>query len=543
MKFGRFGLDDAIGVRLAHTLRLPGRTLRKGRILDAEDVAVLRAAGIEGIDGARLDSGEIDEDAAAAAVGTAFAGAGIETLPAAKGRCNLKATSSGVLLVDAERVGAANRVDEALTLATLAPWRAVRAGEVVATVKSIPFAVAASTLATWRAIAAAPGAGPPLRIAPFARRRVALIATASTATSDKLLANTTAVTRARLEALGSTLAFDLRCNHDPESLRTVLAQVVAAGAEIILVAGASVSKDRGDVVPAAIAAAGGEIVHFGMPVEPGNMLLHARLGDVPVINLPGCARSRRTNGFDWLLQRLLAGLPVAAADIMDMGVGGLIHSGDAADDDDGIPPAARAPRVAALVLAAGRSSRMGARNKLLCEVDGQAMVCRAADAALGSRCVQTLVVTGHQAPEVESALGTRSVSLVRNPDHAAGMASSLRCGLRALPRDVDGVMVLLGDMPGITAAHVDRLLAAFDLASPAIVAPERGGRRGNPVLWPARHFGEMMALEGDQGARALLGRYGDNLLTVPIDDDAIFADVDTPADLDAARQGIGAGDA
>lgn len=541
MRFGRFGLDDAIGVRLAHTLRLPGRTLRKGRVLDAEDIAALGAAGFNDVDGARLAADEADEDTAAALAAAAFAGPGIVAQAAAKGRCNLKAAADGVLLVDAERVRAANRIDEALTLATSTPWRAVRAGEVVATVKTIPFAVANATIHAWRAVAASIDTTP-LRIAPFAARRVALIATTSTATTEKLLANTTAVTRARLEALGSALALDLRCPHDAGSLRAALTQVAAAGAEIILIAGASVSKDRGDVVPAAIAAAGGEIVHFGMPVEPGNMLLHARLGDIPVVNLPGCARSRRTNGFDWLLQRLLAGLSVTATDIMDMGIGGLIHSGDADAADEGIPPAARPPRVAALVLAAGRSSRMGARNKLLCEVDGGAMVCRAADAALGSRCVQTLVVTGHQAPEVESALGARPVSLVRNPDYADGMATSLRCGLRALPRDLDGVVVLLGDMPGITASHVDRLLAAFDLAAPAIVAPERGGRRGNPVLWPVRHFGEMMALEGDQGARALLGRYGDNLLTVPIDDDAIFADVDTPADLDAACQGLGAGD-
>jgi molybdenum cofactor cytidylyltransferase len=195
-------------------------------------------------------------------------------------------------------------------------------------------------------------------------------------------------------------------------------------------------------------------------------------------------------------------------------------------------------RIAALVLAAGQSRRMGTRNKLLCPVEGVAMVCRVVDAALASRCCQVTVVTGWQAEQIAAALGARAISLAHNAEHLDGMASSLRRGLAALPADIDGALILLADMPWIDRDHVDRLVAAFDPAAPAILVPERLGRRGNPVLWPRRYFAEMNRLTGDVGARALLVRHADAVRAVPCASDAIFADIDTPAalaQLDAER--------
>jgi molybdenum cofactor cytidylyltransferase len=103
-----------------------------------------------------------------------------------------------------------------------------------------------------------------------------------------------------------------RCAHRRDAVALALRESLAAGCDLLMIAGATVPKDRADTIPSAIVAAGGEIVHFGMPVEPGNMLLLARIGAVPVIILPGCARSRRTNGLDWVLQRMLAGCRWAA---------------------------------------------------------------------------------------------------------------------------------------------------------------------------------------------------------------------------------------
>jgi molybdenum cofactor cytidylyltransferase len=197
-------------------------------------------------------------------------------------------------------------------------------------------------------------------------------------------------------------------------------------------------------------------------------------------------------------------------------------------------------RVAALVLAAGASRRMQGRNKLLCEIGGVTMIERAVRCAVESACSQVVVVTGWQAERVEAALqavpAPKLVTAVRNPQYATGLSSSLRCGLAALPDTLDAALVQLADMPWIEAAHIDRLIDAFDPRRPAIVAPWRDGRRGQPVLWPKDFFPALGALSGDTGARGLLERYAGSVRTVPFDTEAIFQDVDTPDELAQAQK-------
>ena len=191
--------------------------------------------------------------------------------------------------------------------------------------------------------------------------------------------------------------------------------------------------------------------------------------------------------------------------------------------------------VVALVLAAGAAARMGGRHKLLRDIDGRPMVRHAVDAALASRCARVLVVTGCEAPAVESALPRERVSIVRNAGFAGGLSTSLRRGLAALPADTAAVLVLLADMPRVSADHIDRVLAAFDPLRPAIVVPTSQGRRGHPVLWPRRYFPELRRLRGDTGGRGLLETHAAEVVTVAIDTDAILNDVDTPADLAQMR--------
>jgi molybdenum cofactor cytidylyltransferase len=192
--------------------------------------------------------------------------------------------------------------------------------------------------------------------------------------------------------------------------------------------------------------------------------------------------------------------------------------------------------IVCIVLAAGRSTRMGPANKLLADLGGEPMVRRAVAAALASRARPVLVVTGHQAAEVETALAGLDVSLVPNPDFASGLSSSLKAGLAAVPDAAEGVLVMLGDMPQIAAADLDRLIAAFAAErGEAIVVPIHGGRRGNPVLWPRVYIAEMLRLEGDAGARRLLDAHADRVREVDLGTDAIFADIDTPEALAQLR--------
>ena len=185
-------------------------------------------------------------------------------------------------------------------------------------------------------------------------------------------------------------------------------------------------------------------------------------------------------------------------------------------------------RVAGIVLAAGTSSRMG-RNKLVENLDGVAMVRRAVDAALASRLDPILVVTGHEADRIGAALRGADVTLVRHQaDYREGLSSSLRAGIAAVPGDCDGAMILLGDMPGISPALIDRLVAAFDPdQGRAICIACAGGQRGHPVLWSRGYFGEITALDGDKGARELLDRHAGALHEIQADDDTPLTDIDT----------------
>ena len=195
------------------------------------------------------------------------------------------------------------------------------------------------------------------------------------------------------------------------------------------------------------------------------------------------------------------------------------------------------PYVVALVLAAGASSRMAPRNKLLLrDATGLTMVGRVVRACCASRASEILVVTGHDAPAVEratrSAATGRALNFVHAEDHALGMSASLRAGLAGLPGHADAALICLGDMPLVSKLVIDRLIAAYDAAAGrVIVAPTFGGRRGNPVLWDRRFFPEIAGLRGDAGARGLLAAHEAHLVEVKVEDDGVLLDFDTPASL------------
>lgn len=195
-----------------------------------------------------------------------------------------------------------------------------------------------------------------------------------------------------------------------------------------------------------------------------------------------------------------------------------------------------AARVAAVVLAAGRSRRMGEANKLLAEIDGTPMVVRVVAAVRAAAVAPIIVVTGHDDARVRAALAGWPISVVHNPEYDQGMSTSLRAGVGALPSDIDAALVCLGDMPRVGAAHITRLVAAFEPErGRAICVPVHAGKRGNPVLFGARFFADMDRLRGDTGARALLAAHADMVHGVPMDDGGVLLDVDTAAALAAVR--------
>lgn len=533
MRFGPVATREALGSLLAHSMTLESRRLKKGHLLTAEDLTALEAAGHERVIVAALSPQDVGEDAAAEALAARVAGHGTEWRPAATGRANLFATELGVLTIRHDLVDRMNAVDEAITFATLPAFSVVPPGTMVATVKIIPFGAPAQAVAEVEKLLDRPL----VSVAPFRPKRVRLIQTMLPGTSPKMLDKTARITANRVAAVSGTLLGEQRCAHAVEPLAAAIAEANTAGFDMLLIAGASAITDRADILPAAIVRAGGRLRRFGMPVDPGNLLLLAGLDDRPVLGLPGCARSPRANGFDWVLERLAADLDITSEQIAGMGVGGLLQEipsrPQPREPQAPARPGSRAD-IAAIVLAAGRSTRMGARNKLTQPVAGRPMVHHAVEAARSSAAGSVLVVTGHEADDVRTALDGLEPTFVHNPGFADGLAGSLKAGLAALPATVQGVIVLLGDMPRVGAAMLDRLVQAFDPDEEAsIVVPVHAGRRGNPVLIGRRHFAELAVIEGDKGARDLIAAHPENVVEVPMEDDAALLDIDTPDALAA----------
>jgi len=528
MKFGPVPLADAEGAIVAHSQHLASGVVPKGTVVRNGVAARLAAAGVEEIVVAQPGAGDVLENAAAVRIARAVAGANLRHAPVTNGRVDLLASAAGVTVVDAAAIDRINLVQDVIQVGTVAPFVFVPAGGVVATIKVVPFAVAAETLAAAEAVFP----GPAVRIAPVRPLRVVLIQTTAAHLRPSVLDKTRRILDERLAALGSSVVAELRVPHRAADLVEALERDMDA--DLLVVFGASATSDGEDVVPAAIRAAGGTVRRVGMPTDPGNLLVLGDIRHVPVIGAPGCARSPARSGFDLVIERLATGLEVTAAVIARMGVGGVLtpvrpHAGVAGAPD-------RRPRVDAVVLAAGRSSRMNGRHKLLARIGGRPLVRIAVEAAIGSSADGVIVVVGHEADAIRAAIAGLDVVIVENRDYGTGLASSLRAGVAALPEESEAAIVLLADMPDITAAIVDRVIAACPPVGSGIVVPTFGGEPGNPVLWPRDMFETLSTIRGDRGGRGLLRDHRDRVSFVELGPE-VAHDIDTPEAMAAAGGG------
>ncbi|MGR3717326.1 MAG: NTP transferase domain-containing protein, partial [Thermohalobaculum sp.] len=467
MKFGPVPVAEAEGAVLAHSVGLASGRLKKGRCLTAADIAALAAEGLAEVTVARLGETDVPEDLAAARIGAALApgpeAQGLVVSAPFTGRVNLYAADQGVLRLDAALIGRLNTIDEAVTVATLPDHARVAPRQMLATVKIIPYAAPRVAVAAAEAMLADAAA---IRVNPLARKTASLILTRTPGMAEKLVTKGAEAVRARLKALGIELVSERRTTHVVADLARAVAE---APGEIVLILTGSATSDRNDVGPAALVAAGGRLTRFGMPVDPGNLLFLGDLAGRPVIGLPGCARSPKLNGADWVLERVACGLDPTTEEIAGMAVGGLLKEIPSRPEPrSGGAEVVRRPVVCALVLAAGQSSRMGGRDKLLEPVAGAPLL-RHVVQALSASAVDEIVVVlppdpGERLTALTGMTAHPEVRTVTNPRAAEGMGTSVGVGVTALRADADAVLIVLADMPEVTARDFDRLVAAFDPA-------------------------------------------------------------------------------
>ncbi|MEM7046758.1 MAG: molybdopterin-binding protein [Pseudomonadota bacterium] len=316
MKFGAVPLAHATDGLLAHRLVCDGKTYRKGHRLNSEDIQRLQDAGIDEVTVARLDPEDEFEDIAARRVAKAMAGEGIIVGDVALGRAFLSTTGDGLLWADDEKLLTIHQTCPGLAVATCPQEALVRQNQKIATIKVIPFALPRAR------VDAVIEKGAVIRLAPLRTRCVGLLQTTLPITKETLIPRTEAMTRARLTALNNDLLFSQTCPHTYEQIAAAIQTMPAI--DLLLLITASATTDEADDAPAGVVAAGGTILRCGMPMDPGNLIVFARYKSCDVLILPGCARSKVYNGYDWALRRYLTGLPVDNASIDRLGVGGLL---------------------------------------------------------------------------------------------------------------------------------------------------------------------------------------------------------------------------
>jgi molybdenum cofactor cytidylyltransferase len=325
MKFLRVPISEAAGGILAHNvIDAEGlRVLKKGVLLTDRNLDKLAACGRDFIYVAQLEAGDIGEDKAARRVAAAVAGPGVFSPHAATGRANLKATTAGLLRVNVAAIDRLNEIDDGITVATLATHAFVRASQMVATVKIIPFAVAQSAVQAVEEYSRS--VAPIISVEALPARKVGLIVTAHQGQHERIAAEFAPALQARLEKLGSSVAQTDFAEHEIADIAQALRRQLAAGCEMMLIVSMTAIIDRHDVVPTAIEHAGGVVEHFGAPVDPGNLLLIAYAGSMPIIGAPGCVRSPKTNALDLVLPRLVAGERITRREVVRLGHGGLFE--------------------------------------------------------------------------------------------------------------------------------------------------------------------------------------------------------------------------
>ncbi len=523
MKFGSIPVTEAAGCILAHSLTAAGRRFQKGLKLSGDDIASLAAAGVAAVTVAEIEAGDIAEDAAAEMLAKRLLGQDMSLSAPFTGRANIFAEAPGLLQVDPACIQLANRVDEAITIATLPEYARVHERQMLATVKIIPYGV---SLRAVEEVAACLGPGRAMTLHRRVITNASVFLTETPGMKPKLLTKGAAAVEARLTSLGVMMGEPVTTVHQTDALAEALA---GFDGDMALILGGSATSDRRDVAPAAVEAAGGRIERFGMPVDPGNLLFAGSLNGKPVIGLPGCARSPKLNGADWVLERVVAGLTVSSADIAGMGVGGLLKEIPSRPQPrDGI--VAARPKIAAILLAAGSSSRMRGADKLLETVDDAPLLRRSAGTLLSTKADEVIVVLRPDDHHRRAALSGLSVQVIENPMAAEGMGASIRAGVAAIAPDTGAALIALADMPDLAPNDIDMLIAAYDAGEgrEIIRAADPDGAPGNPVLFGRRFFEPLRGLEGDEGARSILAENADSVQLVRLASDASRIDLDTP---------------
>ena len=534
MKIKSLAPQDSIGAVLAQTYNLPGKVISKGTFVTNEFVGYFKTGNVKTILCAVPEEGDIHEDEAAEAISSAIDKNHIYADKASTGRVNFKSQSLCLVRYDRDFIKEVNLVDESIAFSIVEHNQLLAEGDLIATLKIIPFFMQKKYVDRVIKILAKDEL---FKIHSLKKKEVTLIQTCFEWQKKSIFTATSNVTKARLEALGCSLKKEKLINHDYDTLRAIIRSSVKDEPEILLVSGASAITDRSDYIPKAILSEGGKIIQYGLAVDPGNLLLIGKVGNTTVIGMPGCARSPKLNGFDWVLQLLMADIPINREELADMGAGGLLMEIASRPLPRALAKSVskRVTKVMGVILAAGNSTRMGKDNKLLRNIGDVPLIRNTAIEMLKSDLDSCSIVLGYQSDKVADVIKDLNINLILNPLWKEGQASSLRAAINTLDSTYSDLLIMLGDLPGIKSSHINSIIEEHlltDNRKSKITIPSFKGQKGNPVIWGRSFFHDLSNLEGDVGGRTLFSEHPAAINILEMNDPWVVKDADTPEDFE-----------
>lgn len=532
MKTDFFPTYDAIGVCLTHPLKLSGRLLPAGHCLTQADTSLLRMTGTKEIYGCRPDNDDIPVDTALDMLAAVMGGEQTARPAAEDKRLSFYATTVGLSCFDRERVDRFNRQHPGLSLSTIPPFEQVERGQLLATLSCTDFFMPEKTVTRCQKQMAE---GPLVTVSPYREKKIALIQPSLQGVKQRRGTDYADIITHRLQDLcGYGLYRDYRCPHTIDALEKHIRLAFVEGAELILIAPQTPTSGANDILPTALDYAGGEIVQFGFAAAPGSDAFFGRCQGHIVVGLPGPLEESH-EAVDMILLRLMADIPFSYHGAYTPGTGGQLTLEAPLAEEDIAPlfvglPEKDGARIPTIILAAGKSTRLP-DNKLLENVAGKTVLEWTLDAVLDSKTAPVIVVTGYEADKITPLLKERDVRTVFNPHYEDGVATSIEAGLKAAPADTDAVLLLSGDMPGITTEIIDTLCAAFDPASPQLCLPSVDGQHANPGLWPVDLLDNIRLVPENAAKRHIFMEVMSRIQEVNFDADPAFASIKRAGDL------------
>ena len=525
MFFGKIKVKDSLNCILAHTITINNKTFKKGTIISDIEKKYFSTNKIKTIVCAKLDKNDIHEDKAANLIIKKFQNNSLAVEKAFTGRANILANKSGLLVINEEKINSFNKISDDITIATLKNNCKVKKGEMIATIKIISFSVKLLFINKIQKLFLKNA----LIINPFQNKKCALILTHYNNMNIKLNTITEKRIKERLKNLNCILDTINYCEHDTKDISKNINSNLKNKIEVIMVLGSSAIVDINDKIPEAIKLSKGKIIRFGMPVDPGNLLLLGKIDNTHVIGLPGCARSPSLNGFDWVLERVISDTNINKFDIANMGVGGLLKTLNLRDKSE---KKNKNYNITNLILAAGQSKRMKEINKLLVKINNETLIEKIVKSSLESSANNTVVVLGHESNLLLKYLSNKNLTTTINKDYLKGQSSSLQAGLSALPEDCDAAIIILADMPDINFKLINQLIDNYNPdENKSIIIPTYNNKKGNPILLSREFFPDMLSIKGDKGAKDIIKKNKKYIKEIPQNNASVLKDIDTKEDL------------